>query len=207
MPGPAIEVDGGERESAEVTRRRLIGAFGELIEDRGYRYTTVVDIVRVAQASKRTFYMHFTDKQDCYLALLASVTDTLIARIRAEVDEQAKWKNQVHQAISAYAGSLATRPGIALSWIRDLPAMGVTARSVQRRNFAELAVLVDELSANPGFQRAQLLPITPPKAVMIVAGLRELAAQAVEDNKDLETIVAPAADIVVAILQTGHRSA
>ncbi|MDR3655534.1 MAG: TetR/AcrR family transcriptional regulator [Mycobacterium sp.] len=187
-----------------VARQRFIDALATLIGERGYAATSVVDIVRVAQTSKTTFYLHFTNKQECYLALLASVTDDLVADIRQAVDSDAHWHNQIRQIFTAYIAHLTARPAISLSWIRDLPALGAAARPIQRRNFAELAALLEELSTNSGFQRAQLPPITKPKAVMLLAGVRELAAQTAEDDLDIETVISPATDIAISILQADN---
>jgi AcrR family transcriptional regulator len=191
----------GEGEPSAATRQRFVEALATLIEERGYPTTSVVDIVRTARTSKRTFYLHFANKQECYLALLASVTDSLIADIRQAVDPDADWHNQIRQTVAAYITHLTARPAIALSWIRDLPALGSTARPTQRRNFAELATLLGELSTNPGFRRAQLPTITKPKAVMLLAGLRELAAQTAEDGLDMDTVIEPATDVSICILQ------
>lgn len=201
MRNAGSELEFGEDEVADATRHRFVEALGTLIEERGYAATAVVDIVRVAQASKRTFYLHFSNKHECYLALLSAVTDKLVRDLRASVDPNADWDNQVRQAVSTYIAHLSARPAISLSWIRDLPALGAIARPTQRRNYAELAAFVAELSANPGFLRAQLPPISRPQAVMLLAGLRELAAQTVEDGTDIHTITAPASDIAVRILQ------
>jgi AcrR family transcriptional regulator len=199
------EVESGERadESPDDARQRFVDALATLIAERGYAATSVVDIVRVAQASKTTFYLYFANKQECYLALLASVTDDLVADIRQAVDSDAHWHNQIRQIFTAYIAHLTARPAISLSWIRDLPALGAAARPIQRRNFAELVALLGELAANPGFQRAGLPPITKPKAVMLLAGVRELAAQTAEDDLDIEGVIGPATDIAISILAAG----
>lgn len=187
---------------ASGEQQRLIEALATLIEDRGYAATTVVDIVRVASASKRTFYRHFDNKQQCYLALLQSRTAVLVDRIRAEVDEQAHWHDQVRQMIEAYARHLGSRPLVSLSWIRDLPALGLSARPTQRANYTALADVIADMSTNPGFRRAGVPPVTKVKMVILLGGLRELAAQTVEDDGDLEQAVREATEIAIAILQT-----
>ena len=44
------------------------------IVERGYRDTTVADIVRHARTSKRTFYEQFASKEECFIELLRSRT-------------------------------------------------------------------------------------------------------------------------------------
>lgn len=187
-------------EPTDGTRDRLLSAFAELIDERGYAHTSVVDIVRVARASKRTFYDHFPNKETAFVALLLRATDDLAARIRATVDPEAPWQDQVTQAVEAYAVNIEVRPAIALSWIRDLPALGAAARPGQRRNFATLTAMIIDLTRSPGFVRADIAPLSEDAATVLVGGLRELAARAVEDGRDIHSIVAPGAGAAIALL-------
>jgi len=87
-----------------------------------------------------------------------------------------------------------------LSWIRELPSLGDVARPLQRRGLQLLSKLLIDLSASPGFQRAELPPLTAPLAVILLGGLRELTALAVEDGRAVREIVEPAVDASVALL-------
>src|SRR4029453_3157608 len=53
---------------AASQRTRLLEAAGRAGADTGYAATTIEDIVRGAGVSKKTFYEHFSDKLDCFLA-------------------------------------------------------------------------------------------------------------------------------------------
>lgn len=181
-------------------RPRLLDGLATSIGERGFRSTTVADIVRCARTSKRTFYDQFTGKEQCFLELLQADTESLAATIRAAVDPEADWRRQIRQAVQAYVGHIESRPAITLSWIRELPALGAAARPVQRHGLQLLTHLLVELSASPGFQRATLPPMTAPLAVILLGGLRELAALAVEDKQDVREIVEPAVDASIALL-------
>ena len=67
-----------------------------------------------------------------------------------------------------------------------------------------LTSLLIELSDSAGFQKAGLPPLTRPKAVILVGGLRELTALAVEDGHSVREIVEPAVDASVAMLGYRH---
>jgi len=54
----------------EDTRALLLEAAAKLIAERGYRATTVNDVVARAGLSKGTFYWHFKSKHDLLLAVL-----------------------------------------------------------------------------------------------------------------------------------------
>lgn len=185
-------------------RQRLLDGLATSITERGYRASTVADVVRYARTSKRTFYDHFAGKEECFLELVAVDIEKLGAKITASVDPEADWHVQIRQAVEAYVGYIEARPAITLSWIRELPSLGAAARPVQRRGLQLLTSLLIDLSASPGFRRAELPPLTAPLAVILLGGLRELTALAVEDGKPIREIVEPAVDASVALLGPRH---
>jgi len=185
-------------------RLRLLDGLAASIGERGYRATTVADIVRQARTSKRTFYDQFASKEQCFLELLRADNEKLGQGIRAAVDPEADWHLQIRQAVEAYVKNIESRPAITLSWIRELPSLGDAARPVQRHGLQLLTSLLIDLSASPGFRRADLPPLTAPLAVILLGGLRELTALAVEDGRPVREIVGPAVDASVALLGPRH---
>jgi AcrR family transcriptional regulator len=185
-------------------RLRLLDGLAASIGERGYRATTVADIVRHARTSKRTFYDQYASKEQCFLELLLADSEKLGESIRAAVDPEGDWHLQIRQAVEAYVKTIEARPAVTLSWIRELPSLGDAARPVQRRGLQLLSSLLIDLSASPGFRRAELPPLTAPLAVILLGGLRELTALAVEDGRPVREIVAPALDASVALLGPRH---
>ena len=51
-----------------IQRERLIAAMLDAAATRGYRETNVQDVIERAGVSRPTFYEHFTNKDDCFLA-------------------------------------------------------------------------------------------------------------------------------------------
>jgi AcrR family transcriptional regulator len=193
-------VSGDTTTEPDPFRLRLLDGLATSIAERGYRASTVADIVRNARTSKRTFYGQFDGKEECFLELLRADIEKLGERIGSSVDPEADWHRQIRQAVEAYVGYIESRPAITLSWIRELPSLGSAARPVQRRGLQLLSSLLIDLSASPGFKRAELPPLTAPLAVILLGGLRELTALAVEDGKPVREIVEPAVDASVAVL-------
>lgn len=181
-------------------RQRLLAGLAASIEERGYRDTTVADIVRHARTSKRTFYSQFATKEDCFVELLMANNDDLVTTIHDAVDPHGPWREQVRQAVVAYVHTIEDRPAITLSWIRELPALGEYARPTLRLGFGRLAAMIVDLTNNDGFRTAGLAPISHAAAVILVGGLRELTAQTVEDGKPVTDIIAPALEVSLALL-------
>ena len=66
----AVAGDAALGPTADPFRLRLLDGLAASIGERGYRATTVADIVRHARTSKRTFYDQFASKEECFLELL-----------------------------------------------------------------------------------------------------------------------------------------
>jgi AcrR family transcriptional regulator len=195
---------GEELAEPDPFRLRLLDGLAASISERGYRASTVADVVRHARTSKRTFYDQFASKEQCFLELLQDDIEKLGESILAAVDPEADWRQQIRQAVEAYVGYIESRPAITLSWIRELPSLGAVARPVQRRGLQLLSSQLIDLSASPGFRRADLPPLTAPLAVILLGGLRELTALAVEDGRAVREIVEPAVNASVALLGPRH---
>jgi AcrR family transcriptional regulator len=184
----------------DAFRDRLLDGLAASIGERGYRDSTVADIVRRARTSKRTFYQQFASKEECLVELLRRNNEDLIANIQAAVDPEAEWQHQIRQAADAYVDHIGSRPAVTLSWIREAPALGAVARPLHRLAMEALTNMLVDLTDSPGFRRAQLAPISRPLALILLGGLRELTALFVEDGRDVHGIVEPAIAASTAIL-------
>lgn len=137
--------------AAQPFRGRLLDGLATSLAARGYRDTTVADIVRNAKTSKRTFYDQFASKEECFVELLRTNNEDLIARIRAAIDPDAGWEQQVRHAVDAYVAHIASRPAITLSWIREAPALGDAAQPLNRHAMEQLTEMVVDLTSGAGF--------------------------------------------------------
>jgi AcrR family transcriptional regulator len=182
-------------------RERLIGGLASSIRERGFRDTTIADIVRHARTSRRTFYAEFTSKEECYVALLDALNEALRAQIAAAVDPEASWERQVRQAVVAYVDNVASEPALSVSWIRELPALGTLGRQVQRRAMEVITDLLLQLDTNEGFRRAGTVPMTRPLATILLGGIRELSAAILEDSGDIHDLTEVAVQAATALLR------
>lgn len=201
----ALDAGARDSHSTDLFRDRLLDGMAASIGERGYRDTTVADIVRHARTSKRTFYEQFSSKSECLIELLRRNNELLIAGIRAAADPEADWQQQIRRAVNAYVEHIGARPAITLSWIREAPALGSAAAPLHRQAMEHLTDMLVELSDSPGFRRAQLPPISRPLALILLGGLRELTALFVEDGGDVRGIIEPAIVASTAILGSPSR--
>jgi AcrR family transcriptional regulator len=183
-------------------RERLIAAMAASIEEKGYRETTVADVVRIAHTSRRTFYQHFEDRDACFLALFDAVNDATMERIASAVIPDQPMEEQVDRALEAYIDSVTSHPALYQSFVRELPGLGRAGADrgiavVER--FARL--LIDLVESGRAAQpELQARPLSMDAAVMIVGGLRELAVISLQHGRDLHAIPARAGAMVKAML-------
>jgi len=181
-------------------RRRLLDGMAAAIRRGGYADTTVADIVREARTSRRTFYAHFADRQECLMALLHESNERTIARIDTAVDRRAPWQTQVRQAIEAWLAAVQADPPITLAWIREVPALGTGARRLQRETMDAYVVMIQRLTDTPELRRAGVLPPTRATAIILLGGLRELIAITVEDDTDINDLTEAAVHATTLLL-------
>lgn len=185
-------------------RRRLLDGLAASIAADGYRTTTVGEIVRHARTSRRTFYEHFTGKEDCFGALLAENNAKTIRGINAAVDPTAAWQTQIRQAVEAWVGHAESATPITLSWIRDLPALGSRARSSHREASEAYIAAIQNLCDTDVMRAAGVGPLSRQRAVILLGGLRELLAATVEDGGRPAELTEVATDAAIALV--GPRS-
>jgi len=196
-------VDGAD---ASAYRQRLLAGMAAAIAERTYPQVTVADIVRLARTSRRTFYEHFTDKQECLVALIEDSHRRVVAAIADAVDPTAPWAVQVRRAIEAWIDGVRADPEPTLNWIRVLPSLGPDARQLMRTTLAAYADLIHRLADNPAFARAGVRQPSPQETTMLLGALRELIATTVEDGDDIASIVDIAADFTIRVLAPRDRA-
>ncbi|QFZ24321.1 TetR family transcriptional regulator [Saccharothrix syringae] len=187
-------------ERAAGYRRRLLAGLAAGIERDGYRATTVADVVRHARTSRRTFYQHFPDKEACFAALLADTTAEMVRRISAAVDPSAPWRAQVRQAVEAWAGCVDAAPALVVSWIRDVPALGPTARRLQHEAMEAFIAMVLRLCDTPRWRDLRSEPVPRDLVVMLLGGLRELSAVTIEGGRRMREVTEVAVRAATALL-------
>src|SRR3954453_16673759 len=97
----------------ESQRQRMTDAMAETVAAKGYAGTTVGDVVAGAGVSRKTFYEHFRDKEDCFLAEFGSGVEMLLAAIASAVPETSTRMSLVRARVRAYLATLAARPAFA----------------------------------------------------------------------------------------------
>jgi AcrR family transcriptional regulator len=187
--------------------RRLLEGMAEAITEKGYAATTIADVVRHSHVSKRTFYEHFADKEEAFLATYSAAGDELLGVIGAALVGEAPWRERLRAALAAYLEELAAHPALTRTFLVEIQAAGPRATALRRevmRRFADgLRAIVDDVRR----EDPSVAPLSADVATAAVGGINELILGAVEDGRidALPELLDVAAEFLGAVFE-GRRS-
>src|SRR2546427_8551210 len=67
---------------ARSQRERMLRAMAEAVSENGYVNTPVAEVLRRAGVSRETFYEHFANKEECFLASYDAGASVLLEAMR-----------------------------------------------------------------------------------------------------------------------------
>jgi AcrR family transcriptional regulator len=151
-------------------RERILSAVGDVASVAGYSDMTVEGVIVRAGVSRRTFYEHFKNKDDAFLAAFDAALEQLFAAVREADRREQRAEARLSAALAAFLDFFAREPGFARMCIVEALAAGPDA--VERRNaaMATFARIIDENA------RELDSPLEPPEltAETIVGGIYEV---------------------------------
>jgi AcrR family transcriptional regulator len=185
-------------------RERMLLAVAEAVAEQGFVTTTVADIIARARLSRRTFYEHFADKEECFLAAYDTVVEQLLAAVGQAYEQADGWPQKVHDGLETFLAYLAAEPAFARMCIVEVVAAGPEARS---RRDAAMRVFVDFLE--PGRTEAPKGIVVPALAAdIVVGGIYEIIYSRLQRNAADELVeMLPELLYSALVPYIGHRAA
>jgi AcrR family transcriptional regulator len=143
-------------------RERIIASVIEVVSETGYAGLTVRNVVARAGVSRRTFYEHFSNKQDVFLAVYEVVVERLAGDVRLAYASGRTYPQQVAFGLETFLGRLADHPALAHVCIVEVLAAGPDALA---RRAQALQTFCDLIRPAPEASRR-----IPPRAVEVAVG-------------------------------------
>jgi AcrR family transcriptional regulator len=156
-------------------RERLIAGLAEAVAENGYAGTTIAHITKHAAVSRRTFYEHFSSKDECFVAAYDMVMSELNQRVGEAFEQEEEWPQAVRAGIAAMLGFLTAEPHLArLSMVEALVAGPV----VVERYDAAIQNLVPYFEAGREGRSAEVLEgLSPTTEEALVGGMVSLISR------------------------------
>lgn len=169
-------------------RGRLFDGMARAVSEHGYADTAVADVLEQCRMSRRTFYRHFPNKEECFLATydfaVGHVGDHVSMAFRTP---GADWGARVRRGFETFMAYVVTEPHFARLCLVEVLAAG--PRALERRDAAVRrfsAFLSQAAATAPG---QPLIPPTVPEA--IVGGVQTVVTSRLLNGRahELPTLV------------------
>ena len=189
-----------------IQRERLIVAMLNAAAELGYLETNVQDVIDRAGVSRPTFYEHFSNKEDCFLAAFDTSAKRLSKKVEVAVRKGGgTWRDRVRYGLEAVLKFAVREPDTARMMVVEARAASATA--VRRR-----VELLDEFARCLDEQAQELLdeppPQTPVTASGIIGGVESLLYSRLckQEYDQLESLL-PSLMYFVVLPYEGHEAA
>ncbi|HWX87408.1 MAG TPA: TetR/AcrR family transcriptional regulator, partial [Solirubrobacteraceae bacterium] len=173
-------------EVAADQRERLYEAMIKSVNERGFVATTISDLVAGAGVSRRSFYEHFENKEECLLATYDALIGRLTARIVEAYDPEDEWTNQIEAFVRVLFEASSDRPDAARLVSVEMGAAGPVGIERWARDAELLATFLTSI-----FERAPGEGSVPaPVARAIVGALRTILYSRVRRERSSRSLKA-----------------
>jgi AcrR family transcriptional regulator len=163
-------------------RQRILRAVVEVASGTGYGGLTVRDVIARAGVSRRTFYEHFENKEQAFLAAYDLVVRRLAEDVQGSSNQGLTWCERISLGLATFLERLASDPALAHLCVVEILAAGPAA-------LAGRAAAMDAFRAflKPGLQEApDGLPIPALAVETAIGGAYEVVYSLVLQGRTAE---------------------
>jgi AcrR family transcriptional regulator len=180
-------------------RGRLLDAMAEAVAEHSYGATTIAHVVARAGVSRKTFYEHFSDKQDCFLAMYDIGIAFVLGRIVEELEAQDELRGRLVVGLETFLSVLSEEPAFCRSIVLEVQTAGPEGLARRRgviKVFAEryLDVNRQARAGDPAIE-----PLSEEIALAVVGAILELVGTLVDEGRtaELPDLAEPLSEFVV----------
>jgi AcrR family transcriptional regulator len=190
-----------DRPPAHATRLRLLGGFADAVLEKGYAATTIADVVRHARVSRRTFYEEFADREDCFLAAYAHLSQEVLRALEGTVDRKLPWAEQLPATLRTYLSLLEERPALTRAFLLEVHVAGEAGLRLRAQVHRAYADFLRRQVQAARRREPSLRPLSAPMATALVGGINELVLVALDEGRgSLAPLLGTAVELVQAVL-------
>ncbi|MDR3663050.1 MAG: TetR/AcrR family transcriptional regulator [Mycobacterium sp.] len=186
-------------------RQRLLDAMAKCIVNTGFARATVADVVRVAATSRRTFYQHFGDLEDCLMALYSESVQTIIKAIRRAIDPDAPGDEQIRAAVQAWIDACDEQPALTSALTRDFAGLGPKSWALHFQLAEDYRDLIQHLTDTKQLHAPDPAQTSSLRIVMLLGALNELLTFTVHQGIPLQDMADEAVAVATVMLGTPRQ--
>jgi AcrR family transcriptional regulator len=163
-------------------RDRILDAVMIVVSERGYAAMRIEDVILVAGVSRRTFYDHFANKEEAFLAAYDLVVRQLTAAVGSAFAGGGAWSSQVSRGLAVFLQLLASEPALARVCIVEVLAAGPNALARRAASLQRFRVFI----APDDEERTGSGQVTPLTAETVIGGVYEVIYSRVVERRTHE---------------------
>jgi AcrR family transcriptional regulator len=171
----------------------------------GYPRVTVAHITARARVSRRTFYELFDNREDCLLAALESVADTVRGELSHADLEGLPWRERVRTGLWTILSFFEREPVLARVCVVQALRGGPRVLESRERVLTELARVIDEGRSESSSRNVQCPPLTAEG--LVGAGFSIVYGRLLRDEREPLTDLLPELMGMIVLPYRGPASA
>lgn len=196
LPAPVVR---------RAQRERLLGAVISAVAAEGYARTTVAHVVARARVSRKAFYEHFRDIEDCFLTALADAQKAIITELMEAPRDTGDGSSALavlRGSLRGYLGLCAREPEYARCIVIELPAAGPRALRGRNRAYGAVADLLRHWRERAAKRHPEWPSVPEQSYLAAVGAIAELVTAHVSagDTASLPALLDPVTGILLRIL-------
>jgi AcrR family transcriptional regulator/DNA-binding MarR family transcriptional regulator len=122
----------------------MLAAMFDVAAERGAANVIVAHVVERSGVSRRTFYEHFEDREDCLLAAFERALTIASEDVLPAYDAAKSWRERIRAGLSALLAFCDREPSIARMLLCESAASGPTVAQRRAQILASLTRIVDQ---------------------------------------------------------------
>lgn len=175
---------GLDRETVAASQRnRILNAMVQTAGQEGYSAARIAEVIARAGVSRKAFYEHFEDKEDCFVAAYEHALDPLLNLTLQAFESQDGWANKLRAGLAALLNALAQDPAVARVCFVEVMAAG--PKAVVRRNQA-MRALTEVFADTAGSEDDEARELPQVALLSLVGGLAEILYQEISAGSTAE---------------------
>jgi len=180
VSAPPTSSDSAEpRQASSEQRDRILATMESVVADRGYADTTVVEVITRAGISSKTFYKHFSSKEDAFRAALRVQAERVLTQTIQASKQAQDWRERVQLSLQELLRFIAESPTLARMGIVEIQLAGPEAVAEYQRWLRRYA---DSLAPRPG-DRSSATSARAGVSDQIAGGISQLLYEQLSDDE------------------------
>lgn len=115
-------------------RERILAAVADVTSEKGYVAMSVEDVCQTAGVSRRTYYDHYKNKEEAFLAAYDAIARQLLQQVVEAYESSETLVDRARESLRAFLEFVASEPAFADMCIVEVLAAG--PKAIERRNRA-----------------------------------------------------------------------